>query len=519
MNRRRLLLGSAAAAALATLSAGRTVARESRAPRFARNPFTLGVASGYPLPDGVTLWTRLAPDPLAPDGGLVAGDIPVRWEVAADPAFRALVRSGTTYAEALFGHSVHLDLLGLEPDREYWYRFHAGEASSATGRTRTAPAAGTLPARLRVAVASCQDYEHGYFAAWRRIAADDTDLVVHLGDYIYETTWGVKLVRSHGSGECYTLGDYRVRHALYRTDAALSAAHAACPWLVTWDDHEVDNDYAADVALENDEPALFLARRAAAYQAFYEHMPVPRRAAPAGPWMRLHATRSYGDLLALHVLDTRQYRSPHPCPPPGRRGANRVSPAQCPQLLDPAATMLGARQEAWLANELATVRPRWNLLAQGVVVAHTNELAAPEERYWTDAWGGYPAARERLFRDIEAARVRNPVVLGGDIHAFVVSNLHQRPADPRSPIVASEFVTTSISSEGTSLALNESHLANNPATRFADPRLRGWLRLDVTPATLTADLMALDDVYDPDSAAKSHARFVLEDGQRGVQRG
>jgi alkaline phosphatase D len=516
MHRRQLLLGAASCGALTLLPCGRAVARS--VPRFARDPFTLGVASGYPTAGGVTLWTRLAPDPLAPDGGLDPLDIPVQWELADDAGFRRIVRRGSAYAEAAFGHSVHCDLADLEPDREYWYRFRAGDALSPVGRTRTAPAAGASPQRLRLALASCQMYEHGYYAAWRRIAADGTDLVVHVGDYIYEVSWGQKRIRPHGSGECYTLGDYRARHALYRLDADLAAAHAACPWVLTWDDHELDNDYADDVSVDDDDPRLFLGRRAAAYQAYYEHLPLPRSAAPVGPSLRLQTALAFGDLLALCLLDTRQYRSPHPCPPAGRRGSSRLDPSTCPDFRDPARSMLGARQEAWVGAQLARSPSRWNLLAQSVVMAQNNELPLPAQRYWTDAWSGYPEARARLLAQIESTRVRNPVVLGGDIHAFLVSTLHRRAEDPQSPPLAAEFTTTSISSEGTPVALLDSLVANNPATIFGEPRYRGWTRVDVRSDRLTADCMALDDVYERDSGARALASFVVEDGRPGVSR-
>jgi alkaline phosphatase D len=515
--RRTLLTGAAAVLALASLSA--PTARARTAPRFARNPFTLGVASGYPTASGFTLWTRLAPEPLAPDGGLDPLDLPVEWELGDSVEFRRVLRRGTAWAEATWGHSVHIDVADLEPDREYFYRFRAGDARSVVGRTRTAPAAGASPDRLRIAVASCQMYEHGEYAAYRRIVAEDTDLVVHVGDYIYENSGGVKRVRQHGSGECYTLADYRVRHSLYRLDPALAAAHASCPWLLTWDDHEVDNDYADDISEQDDDPRLFLARRAAAYQAYYEHLPLPRRAAPFGASMRLHAAAGFGDLLTLLMLDNRQYRSPHPCPPAGRRGSSRLDPSTCPEFNAAGRTMLGARQEAWLGAQLERSRARWNLLAQGLVFAASNEVAPPARRYWTDAWGGYPAARDRLLGQLETSRASNPVLLGGDIHAFTASNLHSTADDPASPIVAAELVTTSISSEGTPVALLESHMRNNPAMLLGEPRYRGWLRLDVGAERLDASMMALDDPYDADSSARTLAGFVIENGKPGLQRG
>jgi alkaline phosphatase D len=482
-------------------------ARPSERAKFSRDPFTLGVASGYPTPDGVVLWTRLAPSPLEPGGGMTVDIVPVEWELAVDESMRRVVRRGTAYATRDWAHSVHVELGGLEPSRDYWYRFTAGGARSATGRTRTAPARDAPHERLRLAVASCQHYGHGYYAAYRHMCNDALDLIVHLGDYIYENTWGTNFVREHGGHECYTLEDYRTRYALYKTDPDLIAAHACAPWMATWDDHEVDNDYADDVSEEDDEPELFLARRAVAYRAYYEHLPLPRRAVPSGAHMRLTAQRAFGDLVNLCVLDGRQYRDPHPCPPPGRRGATRAS--GCAELAAPR-EMLGQRQEAWLRARLAESRARWNLLAQGVVMMHLDEDAGPATRYWTDSWNGYPAARARLMRFLHESRVRNPVVLSGDIHAFLVGSVSAVPEDLASPIVASELVTTSISSQ----ALPQKHLderrAINPNLLLAASEHRGYLRLDVTSDRLRADLIAVDDVRRRDAGSRLLASFAVE---------
>ena len=487
-------------------------------PRFERDPFSLGVASGYPTPDGVVLWTRLAPDPLAPDGAMPPAAVPVTWEVSSDEQFRRIARHGVAYAEPEWAHSVHVEVSGLEPGREYWYRFSAGETRSRVGRTHTAPKQDAGLARVRIAVASCQQYEHGYYVAYRSIVADDPDLIVHVGDYIYELTWGKDLVRHHGTGECYTLTDYRARHALYRTDPDLAAAHAACPWLVTWDDHEVDNDYAADRSEEADDPELFHARRAAAYRAYYEHMPLPRRAAPAGAAMRLYSSSTYGDLLSLHLLDERQYRSPPACPKPGRGGSNRVHSEECPALLDESRTMLGERQEAWLGAQLESSRARWNLLGQGVVMAYVTEEPRPSRRFWTDSWNGYHAARSRLLRQLHDTRAANPVVLSGDIHAFVAADLHLEPADPTTPCVASELVTTSITSQPPAEGLLRKYAEYNPNVLLATGASRGYLRLDVSPQALRADWVAMQTVRQRDSAARVLASFAIEAGRPGLKR-
>lgn len=507
----RLAGHSAAAGALCS-----PVASVCARPRFRADPFALGVASGYPTADRVVLWTRLAPSPLEPNGGMSPETVPVRWEVATDPRMRNIVSRGTEYATPDWAFSVHAEPLGLEPARDYWYRFTAGDARSAIGRTRTAPSASASPARLRLAVASCQQYEHGYYAAYRHMLADELDLVVHVGDYIYELSWGERRVRHHEGGEAYTLEDYRRRHALYRSDPDLAAAHAAYPWLVTWDDHEVDNDYADSTSELDDEPELFLARRAAAYRAFYEHMPLPRAAVPFAHRMRLYAERAFGDLATICMLDQRQYRSAQACPRDGLRGANRVG--DCAQLADPARTMLGDRQQRWLHARLAASRGRWNLLAQGVVMSHIDEDPGEGRRYWTDAWNGYPQARRRLLGFMAERRIANPVVLSGDIHTFIAGVLNETPEDPGSPAVGCELVTTSITSQGIPEQQARAIKALNPNIAFASSEHRGYLRLDITAQRLHADLIALDDVTQRESARHTVGSFVIEDGRGALVR-
>ena len=513
-DRRRLLKQFAALGALPLLPPRLLGAAESY--RFDANPFTLGVASGYPSPDNVVLWTRLAPVPLAPGGGMPATAVPVAWEVAADPQFRRIVRSGVEYAAPDWAHSVHVEPGGLEAGRPYWYRFTAGGARSPVGRTATAPARNAVPERLRLAVASCQQYEHGYYTAYQAMVADEPDLVLHLGDYIYELSWGQNRIRSHGAPECYSLDDYRARYALYKSDPRLQAAHAACPWLISWDDHEVDNDYAADASEEADDPAWFLARRAAAYQACYEHQPLPRSALPQGAYMRIHSQQAFGDLVNVLMLDDRQYRSPQACPKPGRGGSNRVS--DCAELVTPSRTKLGTRQEAWLSACLAESKARFTLLAQGTVMAHVDEQRGPGELFWTDSWSGYPAARERLYAALEATQARNPICLAGDIHAFLVAKLNRQASDPESKVLAAEFVTTSISSQGVPRKLIDDRLAENPSLLAASSQYRGYLRLDLKRDRAQADMVAVETVAQPESASRVFASFTVEDGKPGPVR-
>jgi alkaline phosphatase D len=507
-----------AAAALGVSSALPARAAERRI-AFAAYPFSLGVASGYPMPDGFVLWTRLAPNPLAPGGGLGPEPLPVRWEVAEDRAFGRIVASGAETATAEWAHSVHAEVRGLEPARWYFYRFLAGDAMSPAGRTRTAPAAGSSVATLRFAFASCQQYEQGYYGAYRHVVADHPDLVAFLGDYIYESSWGVAHVRAHEAGEPYTLEQYRARHARYRSDPDLQAAHAACPWIVTWDDHEVDNDYADDRPEDGMPREQFLERRAAAYRAYYEHMPMPARMRPKGPEMRIYTELDWGTLARFCVLDDRQYRAWHACPRPGRRGgSNTVDVEKCPRLENPGRSMLGRAQERWLEGALARPGARWNLLAQQTRMARFDMLAGPGRQAWTDGWDGYPAARRRLLEFIAGRRVANPVVLGGDVHAFHVCDLKADFDDPDSPVVASEFVGTSITSQSWPHERQQAMLADNPHVTFADSRYRGYVRVDLAPGLLRADLRAMQSVEAPDAPCSTLASFVVEDGRPGPQR-
>jgi alkaline phosphatase D len=508
--RRAFLSASLAAAGVGVLPARLLQAAESF--RFSENPFKLGIASGYPTPDSMVLWTRLALSPLEPGGGMPPEVIPVDWAVATDERMHSVIQHGTAYATPDWAHSVHVEPSGLDPGRDYWYRFESGGERSPIGRTRTAPTYGAPLDRLKVGLVCCQHYEQGYYTAYRHMLADNLDLIVHVGDYIYEGN-SVKKVRNHNMPVAFTLDDYRARHALYRGDHDLANAHAATPWLLIWDDHDVANDYANDVSEEDDDPQLFLARRAAAYQAYYEHMPLPRWAVPSGPAMRLYANRAFGDLASIVLLDQRQYRSPEACPPLGRAGGHRVDEEKCPELDDPHRTMLGGRQEAWAQGQLLSSQTRWNLLAQGTLMGYNNEAALPEHRYWTDAWNGYPAARERLMKFLSEHHVANPVVLSGDIHAFVVSGLHLKAADLDSPVVAPEFVTTSVTSDSVPEPYFETARKINPNLLTATGLYRGYMRLDITKDRLQTDLVALDTVKTAESAQKILISYVVEAGK------
>jgi alkaline phosphatase D len=508
-DRRRFLQ---ALAALGISHCGPSRAQMQGQPRFAADPFTLGVASGYPRADGFVLWTRLA-------GALDPVAIPVHWQVFDAEDLRRVVASGTAPAHPDWAHSVHAEPAGLEPERWYWYRFRAGDALSPVGRTRTAPAAGALPARLHFAFASCQHFEQGYFGAHRQIVRDAPDLVAFLGDYIYETSWGKEHVRKHDAAEPITLEDYRRRHALYKSDPDLQAAHAACPWILTWDDHEVDNDYADDRPEDGMPREQFLERRAAAYRAYYEHMPLPQRMRPRGPDMRIYTSVDWGALARFCLLDDRQYRSWHACPRPGRRGgSNTVDIEDCPRLFRPGRSMLGRAQERWLEGSLEKSPARWNLLAQQTPMAQFDQKPGPGRRAWTDGWDGYPEARRRILEFVQAKEIRNPVVLGGDVHSFNVNDLKPDFDDPSAPAVASEFVCTSITSQAWPQERLNAFLPDNPHMKLVDSRYRGYVRVELTPARWTADLRAMETVAKPDAGCSTLASFVVEDGRPGPQR-
>lgn len=497
----------------------------SNPPSLASNPFALGVASGDPTPDGVVLWTRLA----LTDPAQMQAAHTVRWEVAHDARFAQIVQKGDATALPQLGHSVHVELRGLAPGRGYHYRFMLGDAVSATGRTRTAPAHGDMPATLRLAFASCQRWEHGHYAAWRHLAADQPDLVLFLGDYIYEYATPkntTDLARTHSLRHATTLADFRDRYALHKSDPALQAAHAACPWAVTWDDHEVQNDYASGAGRGDD--GSFLTLRGAAWQAFYENMPLRaaslNRPAPDTHWDALQVYRRlrWGRLAHIHLLDSRQYRSWQACRTPQSASAGAVRAADCADLASPARTLLGSVQEQWLNTGLAedahpharvTDATRWSVLAQQTLFSPRHY---PSGVTSTDSWDGYPAARARLLQAVAQHSPRNMVLLGGDIHQNYVCRVHADAQRPESPVVASEFCGASISSRsGTTQDKVDAIARHNPHVLLARCDQRGYGLADITPTRWTTTLRVLDDPLRADSAATTLASFVVEDGRPG----
>jgi alkaline phosphatase D len=524
LSRRTLLLGGAAVGAAAVT--GPSAAAAVPAPPGAAtaryrgplrtDPFTLGVASGDPRHDGVVLWTRLAPQPLAADGrgGMPARPLSVRWELADDERFRRVVRRGTATARPESAHSVHVELTGLAPAREYFYRFRAERFASPVGRTRTAPAPGAAGGTLAMAFVSCSQYEHGYFTAYRRLAEEDPDLVLHLGDYLYEYVkgdynlpGGGRNPRSHHGPETVTLANYRQRHAQYKTDRDLQAAHAAAPWAVVWDDHEIENNWADEVPERPDR--AFRARRAAAFQAYYENMPLRRSSVPRGIDMQLYRRLHWGRLATFHLLDTRQYRDDQAC---GDGFKN------CPAAADPHRSITGAAQERWLLDGFARSQARWDVLAQQVFFAQRDIDAGPATVTNQDTWDGYVASRDRITRGWLAAGVRNPVVLTGDVHSHWASDLKLDYADPTSRTVGAELVCSSVTSGGNGAdAPGTAHpwLAPNPHLRFFNNQ-RGYVLTRIGADTLTADFKVLPYVTRSGAPVHTRASFVVEDRVPGL---
>lgn len=484
-------------------------------PRFAANPFTLGVASGDPGPDGVVLWSRLAPDPLN-GGGMTPEAVNVRWEVATDEAMRNVVRRGTVSARPDLGHSIHAEVEGLRPASWYWYRFDVGGESSPVGRTRTAPANDSRPDRYRFAFASCQHYENGLYTAHEHLAREDVELVAFLGDYIYESAGNPNatagaVARPHQPWEPMSLEQYRNRYALYKGDPALQAAHAAFPWVVTWDDHEVDNNYAGDMAQDSVPRDAFLTRRAAAYQAYYEHQPLRKASIPRGPDMLLYRTIGAGQLARFHVLDTRQYRSDQSC-------GDGNKPA-CPAWSDPSRVMLGDTQERWLTRGVDQSQARWNILAQQIAFSRVPDPNRPQF-HAMDPWSGYPAARDRLLAWMAERQQRNLVVLTGDIHAAFVMNVVRDALQPESATIATEFIATSITSGRDGFdrwGQLRDYETTVPNMKYHNAR-RGYVTCELTPTQWRSDYRMVPYVMRPGAPVETVASYVVQDGKPGAEK-
>jgi len=517
---RRGFLGAAAGGAGVVLLGTGALPSEAapQGPKLLGDPFTLGVASGDPLANSVVLWTRLAPEPLAEDGsgGMPRRNVPVQWEVATDERFRRVVKRGTVVATPALNHSVHPEVWGLDAGREYFYRFRAGAHVSDVGRTRTAPSERTRLSQMSLAVASCAHWSAGFYTAYRHMSQEDVDLVLHVGDYIYENgvphggARGVK-IPSYLAPETVTLERYRLQYSLYKSDPDLRAAHAAHPWVVTLDDHEVDNDWADMVNGNANQQEGFRQRRIDAFRAYYENMPLRASAVPEGPDMQLYRTLRYGDLVEINVLDTRQYRDDQAA------GGGQAMPN--PDSLAEGRTMMGWEQEKWLLGEFERSRARWQVLGNQAPMAETDMDTGEPVSLFMDPWDGYDANRRRVLYGAQERGVQNLVVLTGDRHRHHASNVKADYRDPSAPTMASEYLCTAVSTEGDGAdqdAYCLTALAANPHIKFANYR-RGYIRATVTPERWTTDFRVVPYITKPGAPISTRATFVTEHGLPGVQ--
>ncbi|MBG0855830.1 alkaline phosphatase D family protein [Streptomyces spinoverrucosus] len=524
IGRRRFLTATGAAAALAFAvnlpTAGVAGAAELDAAQITDDPFTLGVASGDPQPTSVLLWTRLAPAPYQPDSGLPAERVTVHWELARDENFRRPVRRGTTTAHPEFHHTVHVEVGHLEPGRVYFYRFRVGRWVSPAGRTRTAPAPFDRVSGFTLAAVSCQAYHDGYFTAYGHLAQDDVDVVFHLGDYLYE--YAVNAVGGQRkytdrtlpdlfNRETMTLEDYRLRYALYKSDPDLRAAHAAHPFVVTWDDHETENNYADDIPENSVPPEEFLLRRASAYRAYWENQPLRRPQRPEGPDMQLYRRLYWGRLAQFDVLDTRQYRSD--------QAYGDGSDVPGPEVDDPTRTMTGETQERWLLDGWRRSKALWNVVPQQVTFSQRKFDLTEPARVSMDAWDGYRASRRRVLDGAKAAGVENLMVLTGDVHVGYAFDIKDDFDDPASRTLGTEIVATSIASgrDGSDKPANwNTYMTANPHMKFYNGR-RGYVTVALGREQARADFRTVPYVTTPGAPVTTAASFVTQVGEQGLR--
>lgn len=509
------LFGASAVTGLAMVSSTRAIAH----PTFLRYPFRLGIASGDPSPDGFVIWTRLAPDPFAEDYGMPMQAVEVRYEVAEDRSFQTIVRQGTALARPELAHSVHVELSGLNPGREYYYRFSAGDERTYRGRARTTPAPGAPVDRLKFAVAGCQNYEEGYYTAYRHLANENPDFVFCYGDYIYEyrdapvRPWQgpVESVRRHHGNEIYSIGDYRRRYAQYKMDIDLQRAHAAAPWLVTWDDHEIDNNWVSNIDEDGTDPRYFRLRQQMAMQAYYEHMPLRMASLPVGTQMQIHRRMQWGNLADINLLDTRQFRSDQPCD--DRFGTS------CDGIGDPNAQVLGTRQLDWLMGNMRSSDAGWQVIAQQIMMMDLDRRPdEPGTQINTDSWAGYRVPRRELLDRIDRAGLDSTIVLTGDEHQHYAGELHRDGQAIDGAPVATEFVATSISSGGNGFEIRNDMVPirdANEQLKFVNSQ-RGYLICEVTPEAWTSHHRVVDVISRPGGDVSTAASFRVERGRPGL---
>lgn len=521
MNRRIFAQQAIAALALQACSSApglRTPSPDLLKP--ASHPFTLGLASSVLSDEAVILWTRILPAEFDVNAPPLA-DVLVRWELAADESFSGVVRSGEARALANRAHCLHIKVQGLAPDRPYFYRFHCANFTSVVGSTRTSPRLAAETSGLTIAYASCQHWEFGYFGAYRDLARQNPDLILFLGDYIYEGgpyAGPGQRARRHSGSTTKTLAQYRARYALYKSDPDLQLAHACAPWLSIWDDHEVDNDYAG--LLSRDRDPAFEARRLAAYQAYFEHMPVDFDALLSSAQSinsKIYRAFDWGQLAKISFLDTRQYRDVQACVPPGRGAA--FAQSGCAARLDPKRSLLGMEQERWLDQTLGRSQATWNIVAQQTLVTSLSTTLDinPQERVWMDGWDGYGPAKQRLLDSLARPTLNNPLVLGGDVHSQWIGDLKQNPLDRAGRTIATELCGTSLtSSSGITPKQAELAMRDNPAVRYGNAHKHGYNLLEIKAGSATLRMQVSEDLRVPNSPVSTWASFVIESGRPGA---
>jgi alkaline phosphatase D len=485
------------------------------------HPFTLGVASGVPRPDSVVLWTKLVITPADMQAASDTGEpVWVEWEVFADEQLKQVVQKGKELTNKDLGHSVRVWVKNLEPATAYWFRFICGDATSAVGRTKTAPAPNEQVKSLRFALASCQHFEAGQYTAYKDIANQDLDFVLFVGDYIYETNLNPSLaVRQHIGEEPKTLSQYRARYEQYKSDPALQSAHAKHPWVLMWDDHEVVNDYANDLDPAYSDSQLFLERRAAAYRAYFEHQPLwigPDVQSPHEASMRLNDHFQWGRLAELWTVDCRQFRSPHACSKPGSGGGRLV--LSCEELDDSARTMLGFEQEQWLHEGLINSKGQWKFVAQATQMSSTKIPTPLGKATYTEAWDGYGPARDRFLKTLQRNQIANVVTLGGDVHMNVAANLRLQANTEDAPILASEFVTTSITSRGLSDRAVEVIKSNNADVLHMRADERGYALVSVYSEQVSCEFRTTPTPAGTLNTLSTQAVYFVDSGEAGPKR-
>jgi alkaline phosphatase D len=469
------------------------------------------------------------PDGASGNSQFAASDVSVKWEVADDEGFKVNRRTGQVVALSALAHSVHLELDQLKSDRWYFYRFQMGDVQSTVGRTRTLPHPEAMVQKLRVAYASCQRWEHGYFSAYDHMCQENLDMVLFLGDYIYEYAGAANAVRLPSGGWVSSLSDYRDRYALHRSEKGLQAMHAQCPWLITWDDHEVSNDYAGlQRGQSGNISANFAAQRAMAYQAFYEHMPLRASALTksieglaSGAELRIYAQVAYGKLANIYLLDDRQYRDRQVCNKNEAYGSGWVDTAQCEEWLHPKRTLLGAEQSQWLDQSFAKAKPdarTWNVIAQQTIFGRRDYKLGAGYSLWNDGWDGYSAARQSMTQSMQNHALKNPVLLGGDVHENWVGHVMADAYKDDSAKIGVESCGAGITARSAGNSRLAARLAENPHFVFADSERKGYGVVEFTAKQIQTELRVVDDVRQQQTKIETLAKFSVEAGVPQINR-